>query len=101
MIDSYSRWLTVATALGAGLGAGVYLAFSTFVMPGLRKLPPAHAISAMSSINKAAPSNPPLMLVLFGTGIVCVLVMIAGFQHKGDRRPSGRSPAPRCTWSAC
>jgi uncharacterized membrane protein len=50
----------------------VYLAFSTFVMPGLRKLPPAHAISAMNSINKAAPSNPLLTLVLFGTGIVCV-----------------------------
>ena len=66
------------------LSAGAYLAFSTFVMPGLRKLPPAHAISAMNSINKAAPSNPLLMLVLFGTGIVCVLVMIAGFQHKGD-----------------
>ena len=59
MIDSYSRWLTVAAAVGAGL----YLAFSTFVMPGLRKLPPAHAISAMSSINKAAPSNPLLILV--------------------------------------
>src|SRR5258706_464510 len=53
-------------------------------MPGLRKLPPAHAISAMNSINMAAPSNPQLMLVLFGTGIVCVLVMIAGLQHKGD-----------------
>ena len=48
----------------------MYLAFSTFVMPGLRKLPPAHAISAMNSISKAAPGNPLLMLVLFGTGIV-------------------------------
>jgi uncharacterized membrane protein len=74
----------VAAAPGAGLSAGVYLAFPAFVMPGLRKLPPAHAISAMSSTSKAAPGNPLLMLVLSGTGIVCVLVMIAGFQHKGD-----------------
>jgi uncharacterized membrane protein len=39
MIDSQARWLTVAAAIGGGLSAGVYLAFSTFVMPGLRKLP--------------------------------------------------------------
>ena len=48
----------------------MYLAFSAFVTPGLRKLPPAHAISAMNSINKAAPGNPLLMPVPFGTGIV-------------------------------
>lgn len=83
MIDSYSRGLTVAAAIGASLSAGVYLAFSTFVMPGLRRQSPSNAISAMNSINQAAPSNPLLMLVLFGTGIVCVLLMIAGFQHRG------------------
>jgi uncharacterized membrane protein len=70
MIDSYARGLTLAGAIGAGLSAGVYLAFSTFVMPGLRKEPSSRAISAMNSINKAAPGNPLLMLVLFGTGIL-------------------------------
>lgn len=39
MTGSWARWLTVAAALGGGLSAGVYLAFSTVVMPGLRKLP--------------------------------------------------------------
>jgi uncharacterized membrane protein len=38
MTGSRARWLTVAAAPG-GLSAGVYLAFSTVVMPGLRKLP--------------------------------------------------------------
>jgi len=62
----------------------VYLAFPAFVMPGRRKLPSAHAISAMSSISKA-PGQPRLVMpVLSGTGITCVLVMIAGFWHKGD-----------------
>ena len=84
MTGRYSRGLTVAAAIGAGLSAGVYLAFLTFVMPGLRKQPPAHAISAMSSINRAAPGNPLLMLVLFGTGIACVPLMIAGFRHRDD-----------------
>lgn len=84
MMTGYAQGLTVAAAIGAGLSAGVYFAFSTFVMPGLRKQPAPHAISALQSINKAAPSSPLLMLVLFGTGIVCVLLMIAGFQHGGD-----------------
>jgi hypothetical protein len=38
MTGSYSRWLTSPRARG-GLSADVYLAFSTVVMPGLRKLP--------------------------------------------------------------
>jgi uncharacterized membrane protein len=38
MTGSQTRRLTAA-ALGGGLNAGVYLAFSTVVMPGLRKLP--------------------------------------------------------------
>lgn len=84
MIDTYSRGLTVAAAIGAGLAAGVYFTFASFVMPGLRKLSHSSAISAMNSINKAAPASPLLMLVLFGTGIVAVLLMISGFQHRDD-----------------
>src|SRR6266540_2097344 len=38
MIDSYSRVLTLVTALGAGLNAGVFFAFSSFVMSALRRL---------------------------------------------------------------
>ena len=38
----------------------------------------------MSAINKAAPANPLLMVVLFGTGIVCVLLLIAGVRHRDD-----------------
>ena len=72
MTDTYTRTLTVAAAIGAGLSAGVYLAFSTFVMGGIHRLSPSQAISAMNGINKAAPANPLLLLVLFGTGVpVC------------------------------
>lgn len=84
MIDTYSRGLVVAAAIGAGVTAGVYFAFSTFVMPALRKLSHTQAISTMNSINKAAPNNPLFMLALFGTGIVCVLVMVVGFRHRDD-----------------
>jgi uncharacterized membrane protein len=84
MTDTYTRTLTVAAAIGAGLSAGVYLAFSTLVMGGIHRLSPSQAISAMNGINKAAPANPLLLLVLFGTGVPCVLLMISGFQHRDD-----------------
>lgn len=84
MTDTYNRSLAITAAIGAGLSAGVYLAFSTLVMSGIRKLSPSQAISTMNGINKAAPANPLLMLVLFGTGVVCVLLMISGFRNRDD-----------------
>ena len=42
---------TLATTLGCGLNAGVFFAFSTFVMPALKRLPAAQGIAAMQSIN--------------------------------------------------
>lgn len=83
MIDSYPRTLTLLAAIGSGITAGVYFAFSTFVMAGLRKLPHSQGIAAMNSINKAAP-NPLFMLALFGTAVTCVLLSISGFRHTGD-----------------
>lgn len=87
MIETYSRELTAAAAIGAGLSSGVYLAFSTFVLRGLHRLAASRAIRAMNSINKAAPNSPLLMLVLFGTGIVCVLVVIAGLKRHDAATP--------------
>src|ERR687895_14764 len=42
---------TLVTALGCGLVAGVFFAFSTFVMAALRRLPAAEGITAMQWIN--------------------------------------------------
>ena len=41
---------TFLLALGCGLVAGVFFAFSTFVMKALGKLPPAQGVAAMQSI---------------------------------------------------
>jgi uncharacterized membrane protein len=84
MTDTYTRTLTIVAAIGAGLSAGVYLAFSTLVMGGIRRLSPSQAISTMNGISKAAPANPLLMLVLFGTGVGCVLLIVAGVRHRDD-----------------
>ena len=62
---------TLATALGCGLVAGVFFAFSTFVMPALRRLPPATGIAAMQSINTLA-VTPVFMTALFGTALACL-----------------------------
>ncbi|MGE0023668.1 MAG: DUF1772 domain-containing protein, partial [Hyphomicrobium sp.] len=43
--------LTWISALGAALIAGVFFAFSTFVMPALGARPPAEGIAAMQEIN--------------------------------------------------
>src|SRR3712207_421718 len=62
---------TRATALGCGLVAGVFFAFSTFVMPALKRLAPAHGIAAMQSINKLA-VTPAFMTALLGTAAACL-----------------------------
>jgi uncharacterized membrane protein len=62
---------TLATALGGGLVAGVFFAFSTFVMAALRRLKPEEGIAAMQSINILA-VTPAFMTALFGTAAACL-----------------------------
>jgi len=62
---------TVLTALGCGLIAGAFFAFSSFVMPALKRLPAAQGIAAMQSINKLA-VTPVFMTALFGTAVACL-----------------------------
>lgn len=61
--------LILAAVLGSGLIAGVFFAFSTFVMAALGRLPPAQSIATMQSINTTV-INPLFMLVLFGTAVL-------------------------------
>jgi uncharacterized membrane protein len=76
MFDRYLSSLTFAAAIGCGLVAGVFFAFSTFVMPALDRLQANQGIAAMQSINITA-INPLFMLTLFGTAIACVFLGIA------------------------
>ena len=64
------EWAVLAAALGCGLSAGVFFAFSTFVMPALARLPSAQGIAAMQSINRLA-VTPAFMTALFGTALAC------------------------------
>ena len=70
--------LTLAGALGAGLIAGVFFAFSSFVMRALGRLPAPHGIAAMQSINIVV-INPVFLGVFMGTALAsaaCVVVSL-------------------------
>jgi uncharacterized membrane protein len=67
--------LTLVAALGCGLMAGVFFAFSAFVMKALARLPPSEGIAAMQSINVAV-LNPWFMSAFLGTAALCVLAVI-------------------------
>ena len=75
---------TLATALGSGLNAGVFFAFSTFVMPALKRLPAAHGIAAMQSINILA-VTPAFMAALFGTAVACLGLVAWAVISSGER----------------
>jgi uncharacterized membrane protein len=62
---------TVAAAVGCGLVAGVFLAFSAFVMAALAGLPPAQGIAAMQAVNRTA-VRAAFTIALLGTGLLCL-----------------------------
>ncbi|MEH2292986.1 MAG: anthrone oxygenase family protein [Nostoc sp.] len=68
--------LKLFSALGCGLIAGVFFAFSTFVMNALARLQPAQSITAMQSINITV-INPLFMAVFLGTAAACILLTIS------------------------
>jgi uncharacterized membrane protein len=75
------NWLSLLTwcsAIGSGLIAGVFYAFSSFVMPALRQLPAAQGIAAMQAINRTA-LTPPFLLVFVGTACACLALAVVSF----------------------
>lgn len=85
--ESWMFVLKLAAALGCGLVAGVFFAFSSFVMQALGQQPTAQGIATMQAINVTA-INPWFMGVLFGTAAVCGGLAIAALidmQHPSTR----------------
>ena len=70
--------LALAAALGCGLMAGVFFAFSAFVMKALARIPQGEGIAAMQSINVAV-INPWFLLVFLGTAGLCALLAVVSF----------------------
>lgn len=67
--------LIFAGLLGSGLAAGIFFAFSTFVMRALGQIPPEQGIAAMRAINVTV-LNPWFFGAFFGTGVVCLPIAV-------------------------
>jgi uncharacterized membrane protein len=62
-----------AAAIGCGLMAGLFFAFSTSVMHALGRIPPPAGMAAMQAINTAI-LNPVFLTVFLGTAVLCLSV---------------------------
>lgn len=76
MTDAFLTALTVLAALGAGLVAGIFFAFSNFVMAALGRLRPDEGIRAMQTINVTV-LNPWFFTAFFGTAAACAVLIAA------------------------
>lgn len=68
--------LTFAAAIGSGVVAGIFFAFSSFVMEALGRIASESGIAAMNAINITV-YNPGFMFAFMGTAAVC-LALAAG-----------------------
>lgn len=80
MIDTILITFALVAALGAGLMAGVFFAFSTFVMKALGSLPAGAGIAAMQSINGTV-INPMFLGAFFGTAVACAVATGGALMH--------------------
>src|SRR3954469_17068196 len=83
LMPTLSQWffaVTLLAALGCGLIAGVFFAFSTFVMKALARLPADEGMAAMQSINVVV-LNPMFLGVFIGTAALCVGALIFSWRH--------------------
>lgn len=83
--DPAARWLPAAVlvgALGCGLIAGVFFAFSAFVMRGLSRLPAEQGAAAMRAVNAAVFGSAFLVLFL-ATAALCLLLGVVAVPRWG------------------
>jgi uncharacterized membrane protein len=77
--------LTLAALLGSAVVAGVFWAFSTFVMDALDRVPPAQAVNAMSRVNETV-LRPGFLVPFVGTAVLAVVLGVHAIATWGDRR---------------
>jgi uncharacterized membrane protein len=83
MLDQALFILTFIAALGSALVAGIFFAFSTFIMAALSRIPPEQGINAMQQINITV-INPLFLLAFMGTGVVCLALGGGAFYRWED-----------------
>lgn len=73
--DTWLIALTFLAALGCALIAGIFLAFSSFVMKALARISPPAGIAAMQSINVVV-INPGFLGLFMGTALACAVLLV-------------------------
>lgn len=74
---------TVATALACALIAGVFFAFSTFVMQALERQPGTQGLEAMQEVNKTV-MNPWFMGAFGGAALASVALVVVAVVRWGE-----------------
>lgn len=67
-----------ATALGSGLMAGLFFAYSTSVMPALAQMPDGQGATAMRIIDVVI-QNPLFLSIFMGAALLSLLLIVAAF----------------------
>ncbi len=80
MSSAFVNAMTLFSALGSALVAGIFFAFSTFIMKAFGRLQPEQGIAAMQAINVTV-LNPWFFAVFFGTGVGCIFLAIFALLH--------------------
>jgi uncharacterized membrane protein len=78
MLENLLPGATFIAALGAALVAGIFFAFSNFVMGALGRIAPEAGISAMQSINVVV-LNPVFLGLFMGTAALSFLLAVGAF----------------------
>ncbi|MBX5160987.1 DUF1772 domain-containing protein [Rhizobium sp. NZLR10] len=65
----------VAAAIGSGLVAGIFFAFSTFIMTAFSRIPTEQGIAAMNAINVTIVRS-PFMALFVPTAILCIVISV-------------------------
>jgi uncharacterized membrane protein len=79
IIDDLLFAVKLLSALGCGLMAGLFFAFSVSVMRALAGLPSAAGVAAMLTI-----INPMFLAAFFGTAAACLLIMVVSLLRWHD-----------------
>jgi uncharacterized membrane protein len=75
--------LALFAAIGSALVAGVFFAFSSFVMRALGRLPYREGIGAMQSVNLVVLRS-GFLAVFLGTGALCLVTLVLGVLRWGE-----------------
>ncbi|PDT14723.1 hypothetical protein CO670_21670 [Rhizobium sp. J15] len=70
----------VAAAIGSGLVAGIFFAFSTFIMAAFSRIPAEQGIAAMNSINVTIVRS-PFMALFVPTAMLCIVISVLALMN--------------------